>query len=147
MSEVHTVSGSCTVETLCVREFQVLAKVRADTLGDLPRREVPPRRRDETPASRSAPSSLEDMLSRRRVEFFRLLPGQSVNSVFEILATRHSTSPARPGRSFRLRRNLIFSIPVFIFIVFILFVKLRVIAHFFFFLFRNLPLEILDVLK
>jgi hypothetical protein len=60
---------------LWVMEFQVFANVRTDTLGDLPRMEGPPRRRDERPASRSAPSSLEDRLSRRRVEFFRFLPG------------------------------------------------------------------------
>ena len=126
----------------------MFTKVRADTLGDLPRKEAPPRRRDETLASSSAPSSLEDTLSRRRVEFVRLLTGHSpVNGVGEISVMRHGTFLARLGSLSWLGDILIFPFSVFIFLVFILLVKLRVIAYFLFFLFRNLPLEVLDVFK
>lgn len=51
---------------------------------------------------------------------------------------------ARLGSLSGSRGTLVF---VFVFLVFIFLVKLRVVAHFLFFLFRNLSLKVLDVFK
>jgi hypothetical protein len=63
----------------------------------------------------------------------------SVKGMPEMSAMSYNTFLARLSR---LRDVLVLPLPVFILLVFILFVKLRIVAHFYFLLFCNLRLQL-----